>query len=131
MTELFSKKAESGFGKFIDNIIKLPGWAEPFDGFLAAQLLKFIDSKYGTLIPDTYAVLFAGVNKAFENYDDTGVFEVVDLIAIEDVVSVINTLVDIPSLTEDEEAILFSGILTGVFQVIKNYLLKAKSTKTV
>lgn len=131
MTELFSKKAESGFGKFIDNIIKLPGWAEPFDGFLATQLLKFIDSKYGALIPDTYAVLFAGVNKAFENYDDTGVFEVVDLIAIEDVVSVINTLVDIPSLTEDEEAILFSGILTGVFQVIKNYLLKAKSTKTV
>jgi hypothetical protein len=131
MTELFSKKAESGFGKFIDNIIKLPGWAEPFDGFLATQLLKFIDSKYGTLISDTYAVLFAGVNKVFENYDDTGVFEVVDLIVIEDVVSVINTLVDIPSLTEDEEAILFSGILTGVFQVIKNYLLKAKSTKTV
>lgn len=126
MIELFSKKAESGFGKFIDNIIKLPGWAEPFDGFLATQLIKFIDSKYGVLIPDTYAVLFAGVNKAFENYDDTGVFEVVDLIVIEDVVSVINTLVDIPSLTEDEEAILFSGVLTGVFQVIKNYLSKPK-----
>lgn len=126
MGELFSKKAENGFGKFVDKILKLPAWAEPFDGFLATQLLKFVDSKYGTLIPEKYAVLFAGVNKAFENYDNTGVFEVVDLIVLEDVVSVINTLVDIPSLTEDEEAILFSGVLTGVFQVIKNYLSKPK-----
>lgn len=124
MVELLTKKAEEGIGKFVDNVVKLPVWAEPFDGFIVTQAIRYIDITVADKIPENFRVIFEKINEVFEKYNETGEFNLDEILTVEDLTEVVNTLIDIPSLTEEEEAILFSGFLAGIFQVIKTYIVK-------
>jgi len=124
MDGLISKKGEKGFGKFIDDKLKLPVWFEPFDGFLATQAIGMVDNKLSDKVPDNFKIIFTKLNVIFEKYEDTGTLQFKELVTVEELTEVINTLINIPNMTEDEEAIIISGILTGVFQLIKIYATK-------
>lgn len=124
MEGLLSKKAEKGFGKFIDSKLKLPIWAEPFDGFLATQSIRLLDEKLHSKVPEKFTIVFTKLNGVFEVYEDTDNLDFKGLVTVEELTEVINTLIDVPNMTEDEEAVILSGLLTGIFQVIKIYVNK-------
>ena len=126
---LWSKKAEKGFSQFIDDKLKLPIWAEPFDGMLANYGIGWLDGKYSSKIPSVLQPSYIKIGLAFEQYNSDKKIAIEDLIDVADVANIINALIDIPSMTEEEEGVLMAAVLQGLFTVVKNYIEKKKAEK--
>jgi hypothetical protein len=127
---LWSKNAEKGFSQFIDDKLKLPLWAEPFDGMLVNYTMGYIDGKYSDKIPEILKPVYIRVGGVFEQYEKDKTLDIAELISAEDISTIITNLIDIPMLTEDEETILMTAIVQGLFAVIKNYIEKKKKEKS-
>lgn len=121
---LWSKLGEKGFGQFIDDKIDLSkikkvGWAlELADGFLASQGAAFLDNSYSDKLPVAFKPTFIKIGKIFEEYtvDKNLVFS--DFITSEELAVITDTLVDIPKITDETEAIFFSGVMKALFDIV-------------
>ena len=126
---LWTKKAEKGFGQFIDDKLKLPFWAEPFDGLLASQAIGWLDGNYSSKMPESVKPVYVKIGQVFEQYSTDKGIKIEDLLGIEELAMFINSLVDIPGMTEEDEGILFQAILQGLFSVIKKFIENKKAAK--
>jgi hypothetical protein len=97
---------------------------------LVNYTMGYLDGKYSDKIPEVLKPAYIRVGKIFEQYEEDKTLDISELIAIEDISTIVNNLIDIPMLTEDEETILMTAILQGLFQVIKNYIEKKKKEKS-
>ena len=126
MEGLWSTKAEKGFGKFVDDKLSLPAWAEMFDGLVASKGIGWLDDAYSGKLPEVFTAAYIKVGKGFESYEDNGSVKLEDFVSYADVAVIIDGLVDIPKVTDEAEAILFAGILKGLFDVVGNYIKKTE-----
>lgn len=126
----WSKAAEKGCGKFADDKIKIKGAAgviiEAFDGTLATYGIAYLDDNYSKYLPEAFVPAFKKLGLAFEAYSSDSKLDLSTVINPEELAIVLNGLVDVPKMTEDEEAILMAAILQGVFTVLQNTIFKSK-----
>ena len=115
---ILTKELRKALAKKIDDLIKLPNWAEPFDRMVLNYALDYIDEKYGDSVPFEFQDDIQKTVELFINDDYVGILEVIP--------SVLNQIVDIPGLDEDLEGKFLAINIKAVFEFIKYYAEKNK-----
>ena len=113
---ILTKELRKQLSKKIDDLIKLPNWAEPFDRLVLNYALDYIDENYGEKVPLKFQDDIQKTVELFVNDDYTGILEVIP--------SVINEIVDIPGLDEDLEGKFLAINTKAIFEFIKYYAEK-------
>lgn len=127
---LWSKDAEKGFGQFIDDKVDLSkikkvGWAlEMVDGFLVNQAVTFLDDNYSENLPVAFKPTYIKIGKVFEEYKNDKTLVLSDFITPEEIAVILDTLIDIPKITDDVEALLFAGLVKGIFDIVAKVIKK-------
>ena len=101
-----------------DQAIKLPFWAEPFDGPVLNWLVNYVDKKGDKVIPDDIDPLINSAIKAGLGGD----WDVAEV----QIATAFNKLVDIPLLDEDAEQSLLKNATKVIVDVIKMWIEKSK-----
>ena len=115
---ILTKELRKEFAKKLDDLIKLPVWAEPFDRMLFKIALDYLDEKFGDKVPEKFVDDIQKTVELFIDDDYIGILEVIP--------NVINDVVDIPGLDEDLEGKFFAINLKAIFEFIKYYAEKKK-----
>ncbi len=115
---ILSKEKRNDLAKKLDDLIKLPAWAEPFDKLILKLGFDYLDEHYGHLVPEKFV---DDVNAAVDAFIDDDYEGILNLVP-----GVINDLVDIPGLDEDFEGKFLAINLQAAFQFIKFYAEKKK-----
>jgi len=121
---LWSKDAEKGFSQFIDDKVDLTklgkfGWAfESVDGFLVNQGITYLDNSYSDKIPAAFEPTYIKIGKVFEEYKTNKELILSDFITHEEIAVIVDTLIDIPKVSDETEAIFFAGIMKAIFDVV-------------
>ena len=122
---LLTAEEEKQFGQFIDDLIdftKFKGvvWnvVEMLDGKLFTAGLTYLDDTLADKIPETLkpaakAFVMAAIEQDWEAVVVHGT-------------ELINQLIDIPKISEDNEAIMISGVLQGIVAVVMNFVNKSE-----
>jgi hypothetical protein len=120
---ILSAAEEKQFAEFLDGLIdftKFKGVAwkfvEMFDGKLFQVAVEYLDDNLGEKIPahfkeDTNALVKAVIEK---DVDKVQLYSA----------RILNTLIDVPYLTEDAEAILIGAVMEGLVKVIQDWAKK-------
>jgi hypothetical protein len=116
--KVFQKETKSKIVKMIDDAVKLPFWAEPFDGAAARAIVNYIDSQGDKHIPDTFdSAIDNAVNLALDgNYEE----------AAAKAGAVIDENLDIKYLPDDVEALLFVDGARFIVRFVQNWIEKKK-----
>lgn len=116
--KFFTKETKNLLVKVGDDIVKLPFWAEPFDGPAFRWFINFLDAKADKFIPDTIDPLVnAAIIAAFNgNFD----------LASEKIGSALNQVIDIPLLDEDTEQTMFVDGVRFVLRIVNDWISKLK-----
>ena len=104
--------------KKIDDLIELPGWAEPFDRIILTMGLNYLDDKYGDKVPEKFVEDIQKVVDYFVTDNYAGIVDVIP--------NVINKIVDIPGIDEDTEGKWFAINLEAAFKFIQYIAEKNK-----
>jgi hypothetical protein len=116
--KVFSKENKDFVVKACDEAVKLPFYAEPFDGIVFTFLLNWIDKNADKLIPDT---LDEAINKVVD------AVEVKDWnTASEEAGTAINLLIDIPLFDEQTEQRVFVDALKMIIGLIQTWIANKK-----
>lgn len=107
---ILTKDLRKELVKKIDDLIKLPWWAEPFDSVILGFGFNYLDEHYGDKIPAEYAEHITAAVECFVDEDYKGMKEVVPL--------VIDEIVDIPGLDDDFEGKFLAINIQAVFKFI-------------
>lgn len=113
---ILTKELRKAFAKKLDDLIKLPAWAEPFDRMILNVALNYIDENYSDKIPVKFVDDIQKTVELFVNDDYVGILDVIP--------NVINDIVDIPGLDEDLEGKFLAINLKAIFEFIKFYAEK-------
>ena len=109
----FTKEQEKALAEVIDSAIEAKGFVEMMDGFVARIAISVVDNELiekqviqkhdlsDALIEDIQVLATQVLDKDYTGAAETGAM-------------IVNELVDIPGLSEDDEAMLFSGFLTMI-----------------
>jgi len=101
-----------------DDVIKLPFWAEPFDGPALKWLITYVDKQGDKIIPDDIDPLINSAIKAGLEGD----WDVAEV----QIATALNKLVDIPLLDEDAEQSLLVNATKVIVDVIRMWIQKSK-----
>ncbi|WP_159521763.1 hypothetical protein [Sunxiuqinia indica] len=117
--KVFTPETKKLIAKAGDDMIKLPFYAEPFDGPALKIVLNFLDEKADKFIPDDIdPLLNQSINMAFEgNYSE----------ASELAGTALNKVIDIPLLEEDTEQVMFVDGVRFIIRLVKNWIEKKKA----
>ena len=115
---ILTKELRRELSKKIDDIIKLPGWAEPFDRLVINYALDYIDENYSDKVPEQFKDDIVKTVELFILDDYLGLLDVIP--------SVINEIVDIPGIDEDLEGKFLAINTKAMFEFIKYYAEKNK-----
>ena len=119
--KVFSKETKDLVVSVIDDVVKVPVWAEPFDGIAFRVIINFIDKEGDKIIPDTFdANINAIIQKAL-----SGGYEEAAAIAGE----ALDDLIDVPYLEDEIEKLVFVDGARFVVRLIQNWIEKKKSGK--
>ena len=118
METILTKDQRKALAKKLDDLIKLPNWAEPFDRLILSLSLNYLDENYSDVIPDKFKDDLQAVVVAFINDDYQAILEVIP--------GTINDIVDIPGLDEDTEGKFFAINLKAILEFIKFIAEKRK-----
>ncbi len=102
-------------GEVIDDMINAPWYLEPLDGYLATQTLRGIDDNYGDKVPEPYKTQIRERLDEIvmeQNYEE----------AVKKGFAFIDSIIDIPGFTDEEEALIFQGLA----RIIIGMILKKK-----
>jgi len=118
--KVFSQETKDLIVKVADDVVKLPGWAEPFDGMAFKILVNFIDKQGDKVIPDKFDELInmavaLALNKQYEE-------------AAAEAGAALDALVDIPYLDDDVEKLVFIDGAKFLVRLIQNWIEKKKAT---
>ena len=112
--KVFTKETKDKIVQVGDDMIKLPFYAEPFDGTALRILINFIDSKADKFIPDNIdSLLNDGINAAFnKDFDE----------ASEKIGTALNLVINIPLIEENNEQTMFVDGVRFVIRMIQNWI---------
>lgn len=113
---ILTKDQRKGLAKKLDDLIKLPNWAEPFDRIILNASINYLDENYSDKVPVNFIDDIQQTVELFINDDYAGMLDVIP--------NVINELVDIPGLDEDLEGKFLAINLRAIFEFIKFYAEK-------
>ena len=108
---IFTREQEKALSQKVDDVLKLKGFLELVDGYLARILISIIDDQAIDKLKEAVKVKLAAVADAVidEDYDAAE-------LALSDLG---NSLIDIPGLDEEAEGMIFQGavqLLRGAIQ---------------
>lgn len=115
---ILSDSQRKELAKKFDDLVKLPGWAEPFDRIILSAGLNYLDEKFSDKVPEKFAGDIQEVVDLFIMDNYAGILEVIP--------NVINKIVDIPGLDEDTEGKFFAINLKAAFEFIQFIAEKRK-----
>lgn len=117
--KVFQEETKVAIVKMIDDAVKLPFWAEPFDGIAAKGLVNFIDKEGDKYIPDKFdPVINETVNLAIAGkYED----------AAAKAGEALDAAIDIPYAPDEIEALLFVDGAKFIVRFIQNWIEKKKA----
>jgi len=119
--KVFSQETKKLIVKAADDAIKLPFYAEPFDGPAIKVLVNFIDSKADKYVPDNIDPLInAGIT--------AGIKGDLDLASLH-IGQAINQVVDIPLLEEDTEQKMFVDGVRLILRILDTWIQKKKDAE--
>jgi hypothetical protein len=113
---ILTKDLRKELVKKLDDIIKLPWWAEPFDSVILNFGFNYLDENYGDKIPDQYQEHVTSAVQCFVDDDFEGMKKIVPL--------VVDEIVDIPGLDDDFEGKFLAINIQAVFKFIEFYANK-------
>lgn len=117
--KFFTQETKDLLKKAGDDALKLPFWAEPFDGPAFGIIINIVDKNADKVVPDEYD---AGINSAIQNAF-AGNFEVAEAEAA----TILNKVIDLPYLEEDTEYMVFVNGLGFLVSIIKQWIEKKKA----
>ena len=126
---LWNKKAEKGFSSFINDKLNFKPIVRPVAGMLVNYGVSWLDDNHAPKIPKILHPAYLRIGAVFAEYDSNKGVALEDLLSTDDLAVIINSLVDIPGMTEDEEEILIAKILEALLTVVKNYVEKKRKEK--
>lgn len=108
---ILSKELEVKIANELDELIKLNGFLEIIDGKAFQIILQQIDDNFAEKIPEPYkAELKEMIVTIYEEKD----YEA----AVNDAMDFLDSLIDVPLLDDESEAMLFRGLATIIFAII-------------
>jgi len=114
-----SKNTISKLADWLDDLIKLNGLVEQFDGFAIKTALGFINNKFGDNIPDELTPAIEGIVNDIVD----GNYEAAEEKLAKAVAELINTpLID----GTDDEIEAYETIITAIDTVVRGWIEKAK-----
>lgn len=118
--KVFSAETKKQIARAVDDLIKLPFYAEPFDGPAIKIILNFLDEKADKFIPDEIdPLLNEAITLAF-----AGNFAEASNLAG----TALNKVIDVPLLEEDTEQVMFVDGVRFIIRVVKNWIEKKQAT---
>lgn len=108
---ILSKELRKELVKKIDSLIKLPVWAEPFDGLLLNAGFKYLDENYSDRVPQKFKDNIVEAVECFVAEDWENLAMVIP--------EVISEIVDIPGLDEDLEGKFLAINMKAAFEFIQ------------
>ena len=119
--KVFQKETKKKIVKMIDDSIKLPFYAEPFDGPAAKALVNFIDTQGDKHIPDEFdTAIDNAANLALD-----GKYEEAAAAAGK----IVDENLDIKYIPDDMEALLFVDGARFIVRFVQNWIEKKKNDK--
>ena len=111
---IFTSEQEKQLAQLLDDAVKLKGLAEIADGYIFRGIITFVDDSYadrlGTDIKDQLSKLATAVlEKDFKTAEI-------------EATSLLNSLVDIPGLGEESEALLFKGAIELIVAAVQKWI---------
>jgi hypothetical protein len=113
---------EKKLSELIDNAVKLKGLAELLDGYIAKAVLTFIDDKYADQLKEDVKVQLSALIDAVINND----IPLAETLAAD----VVNKLVDLPGLEEEDEGLIFKGVIEFIVGVVTKWIADKKAAGT-
>jgi len=117
---ILTSKQESAIAKMIDDAIQLKGLLELVDGYAAKAIVTLVDDNLINKLnidPDLKVKIGeladAAINENIELCESIGS-------------DILNSLIDIPGVEEDQEAVLFEGALKIIVASIIKYVKKSE-----
>ena len=101
MKGIFTAEQEKKLAQLLDEAIRMKGFAELVDGFLFKALITFVDDSYADRLGEEIKADLSNLATACLEED----VEAAEALAA----VLLNTLIDIPGLEEDSEALIFKG----------------------
>lgn len=112
--QFFTPETKDLIVKVGDEAVKLPFWAEPFDGLAIRWVVNFVDVKADKFIPDSIDTFINEAIQAGFNGDWDKASEIIG--------TTVNTLVNIPLLDEDAEQSLIVNLLKVLTDLIRVWI---------
>lgn len=118
MEGILTKEQEKQFANLLDEVIDFTkisssvvwNFVEMFDGKLFEIGVGYLDDVLADKIPDEFKTISGQFVVACIEKDTNGIESYGTVL--------LNTLIDIPGLTEETEAIFFAGTLKGIIEAI-------------
>lgn len=120
MTGIFTTEQEKKLASLLDEAVKLKGFAELIDGFLFKALITFVDDRFVDKLSDELKTQLSGLATACLDED----IEAAKTLAAD----LLNSLVDIPGLGEDSEALIFKGAVELIVAAVLKWI-ESKETE--
>lgn len=114
---------EQKLSEMLDGVIKLKGIPEFLDGFMIKATLALLDDTYADKLKEEVKVKLSALVDAAINED----VPQAETLASE----VINELVNIPGLEEEDEALIFKGVIEISVGAIRKWIADRKATPPV
>jgi len=126
---VFTKEQEKTLATMVDEALKLKGFLELVDGYLAKIIITLVDDnlidKLKVEIKEKLALVVDQVMIA-EAAEDPEVKEAAILAAEDALADLLNSLIDVPGLDEESEGLIFKGAV----ELLAGVLLKWVEDKT-
>lgn len=114
MKGIFTAEQEKKLSQLLDDAVKLKGFAELVDGFLFKAIITFVDDSLVDRLNEEIRGQLQGLATACLNED----VQAAETLAAE----LINSLVDIPGLEEDSEALIFKGAVELIVGAVMKWI---------
>jgi len=116
---IFNKAQEKFLAEKVDEAVKLKGFLELVDGYLAKILITLIDDQVIDKLKAELKVKLAAIADAAIKEDLEGA----ELAATD----LLNSLVDIPGLDEDSEGLIFKGAIELLVGAVLKWIESKKA----
>lgn len=112
--KVFSEETKDLIVKVGDEALKLPFYAEPFDGMAIGFLVNFVDEKLDKVVPDQFdEAINVSINAALMgNYEEASL----------NIATAINILIDIPYIEEEVEQEVLVAATNLILRLIKSWI---------
>jgi hypothetical protein len=116
---ILTSAQEQKLSELLDNVIKVKGLAEFLDGYVAKAVLSFIDNKYADKLREDIKVKLGALIDAVIAND----LPLAETLAAD----VVNSLIDLPGLEDEDEGLIFKGVIEFLVGVVTKWIADAKA----